>query len=1263
MILWRTALAAALTSLALLASASGQASQGALRFFGTGNGQLDRLRIAVDDDQPGPDQSASVDVGAGSFSLELWIRGTLADNPTGNGGGDRETLDASWRNGNVLIDRSIQSGSGRGFGVSIAGGFVRFGTGPGDAPSTDAVHTLEGSTLVLDGAWHHVACVRDAVSGIKRIFVDGALDFESVAGVSFADLSYPNDGVPGSTPWDRFLVIGAEKQDAGPQHPAFAGRIDELRIWARALDASLVLSVYDRFIQGSTLGLVGYYRLEEGAGTAVFDASLAGGPVGELIAGIAGNGEWVSKAADANNTPLISFGSLPPGFQRTKLSNAFSEPTCLAALPDGRMLVGERGGAVRVVDASGALLATPMITLAVDTTNGERGILGMEVDPAFPSRPYLYLFHTSLAPKDRVSRFTVVGNQASPASELPLWEHDDPASDYHHAGGLAIGNDGALFVAVGDQLNSDNAQDLSEFGGKILRLDPDLGGPAAGNPFLGSPGVHPEIYAYGLRNPFRIEVDRVTGALWIGDVGGNTQDAQEEINLGAPGANYGWPLQEGPNCYASDCAGFQFPVWSYAHVDPSYYFPTPQGSVTLGPVYRDTAFPVKYQGSLFVGDYANRSIRRLVFDSEGGLVGDPIFYQTGGAGTVVDLTVGADGALYYLTFGVPFGGIPDEPALWRVAYTGSTNAAPVAVANATPDSGPSPLLVTFSSAGSVDPDSGPSALAYHWDFGDGSTSTTANPQHSYLGDGPFIAVLTLNDGADIDAVTVPISVGNAPTPTIATPAPGTGYDAGDLISFSGGATDAEDGVLPASALSWRVVLVHNEHVHPFLGPLTGAAQGSFTVPSSGHGPAHTYFRVELTARDQSGLETTETVDLHPHHTVLATHTLPQDVPLKVDGEPVPGSSLIESVVGFVHEVSAPALHQIGAAYWGFSCWSDGLGMTHNVPATGNGQNLTAVYELLADQTVSLAVPALDRNAMHSPLNGQQPSAALDPLALCVGRDGVGPLQAGMQFQVSVPSGAWILDARIEVTAATNNVLTPKAAIRAYDVGSAPVFVTGLPTALTAHAPLLGMQVDWVLPQFLPGQVYRSPNIAELIQSVVDRADFVSGNHVGLVLDGTSTVSAQVRCFANAASSTPPRLVLTYALPPSGMGCPAGCGFTSYGPAPSAAQKLALVAVGSPTPSGAVQFVTVGLENAPFALQLIAFGPLSAQFYAGTLLIDPATLFVLNLPVSDGETAWTLPFLPSPQYVGVSIYLQTIAPDATAPIGLALSNGLKVTVCP
>ena len=351
------------------ALSAAQLSEHALRFYGTGADQQDRVRIAVDDDIAGPEGNTPLDIGGADFTLELWIRGELADNTSAHAGGDVELWTEAWREGNVLLDRHVWW-SGRDFGVSIAGGFVRFGTGGGDAGG--GPHTLEGDVLVLDGSWHHIAVVREQSSGRKRIVVDGALDVESSAGASTADLSYPDAGFGGADPWGPMLVLGAEKHDAGTGFPSFAGFVDELRVWNLARADTEIDAFRDRWVAPDVPGLVGSYRLEEGAGTIVSDESFAQSPNGELIAGVPGNGEWVAAADDPTFTAPMQEERLPPDFRRVTVVQGFDRPTAFQFVDADTIFVAEAGGTIWKV-FQGVVDPNPVLQLAVDDSDGSVG--------------------------------------------------------------------------------------------------------------------------------------------------------------------------------------------------------------------------------------------------------------------------------------------------------------------------------------------------------------------------------------------------------------------------------------------------------------------------------------------------------------------------------------------------------------------------------------------------------------------------------------------------------------------------------------------------------------------------------------------------------------------------------------------------------------------------------------------------------------------------------------------------------------------------
>jgi glucose/arabinose dehydrogenase/PKD repeat protein len=639
------------------------------------------------------------------------------------------------------------------------------------------------------------------------------------------------------------------------------------------------------------------------------------------------------------------------GFRRSVVASGLVEPTTIEFTPDGRLFIAERGGRILVVQ-NGALLSTPLIQIDVNTDFGERGLVGLAVDPAFETNGFLYAYYTTREPRNRVGRFTVVGNTASPASERVIWQNPDLAAQFHHGGTLRFGPDGNLYIATGDQERGSIAQSFSSQHGKILRIRRD-GSIPPDNPFLGVPGAQAPIWALGLRNPFRFVIDSLTGEMWIGDVGGNTDTSREEINRGMAGANYGWPNQEGPACFVSSCAEYTFPVYFYRHNDPAYFTNQIQASITLGPVYRGTMFPAEYQGSLFFGDYANRWIRRLTFDGSGGVTGDPVFDPPPGAGTIVDLKVGPDGALYYVNIGIPWSGASDPPAVYRIEYTSGANQVPVAVASASVTRGPAPLTVQFTGSGSSDPDGGPQPLSFNWAFGDGGTSTQANPRYVYTRPGLFAARLTVRDGAEAStSAPIQIRVGSPPTATITQPGGASAYRAGDVITFAGTATDP-DGPLGDAAFSWRVVLRHADHVHPFVGPLNGIRSGTFAIPVTGHSPENTFYEISLTVTDPDGLTDTRSVTVSPVTSTLRIDTVPSGIPVFLDGAPEPTPRAYASVPGFRHAIEAQSSFTLRGTTYVFGSWSDGGTRAHTYIAPEGGGSITATYNTASTETTTV----------------------------------------------------------------------------------------------------------------------------------------------------------------------------------------------------------------------------------------------------------------------------------------------------------------------
>lgn len=235
---------------------------------------------------------------------------------------------------------------------------------------------------------------------------------------------------------------------------------------------------------------------------------------------------------------------LPAGFSEALVASGLAAPTAMAIAPDGRIFVCQQTGQLRVIK-NGALLATPFVTLNVDSS-GERGLLGVAFDPDFGANGFIYLYYTTnTSPRhNRVVRFRAKGDVALPGSEELLLRLNDLSSATNHNGGaLHFGPDGKLYVAVGENAYRSNAQTLSNLLGKILRINPDGTIPADNPFFTEATGQNRAIWALGLRNPYTFAFQPGGARMFINDVG---QSSWEEINHGIAGANYGWPITEGP---------------------------------------------------------------------------------------------------------------------------------------------------------------------------------------------------------------------------------------------------------------------------------------------------------------------------------------------------------------------------------------------------------------------------------------------------------------------------------------------------------------------------------------------------------------------------------------------------------------------------------------------------------------------------------------------------------------------------------------------
>lgn len=629
-----------------------------------------------------------------------------------------------------------------------------------------------------------------------------------------------------------------------------------------------------------------------------------------------------SADSSDRNELAISLATVPAQFQETIVTSGLAYPTTMAMAPDGRIFVCEQGGRLRVVK-NGALLSTPFMTLSV-SSNGERGLLGVAFDPQFASNRYLYVYYTTAnsTVRNRVSRFTAsLSNPdvVSSGSEFVMLDLNPVSASNHNGGALHFGPDGKLYIAVGENAVPSNSQSLGNLLGKMLRINKD-GSIPTDNPFYNSAtGYNRAIWALGLRNPFTFNFQPGSGRMFINDVG---QDSWEEINEGAAGANYGWPATEGPTTNPS----YRTPFHTYSNAGSNCAI---VGAAFYNPA--NPVFPSNYVGDYFFGDYCGGWIRSIdpgtksVVDFASGIYG------------LVDVMIGDDGALYYLSAG--------SGRLARIAYVGGGGTPPSITthpANATATSGGSATFLVAAT--------GTAPLAFQWqrDGADiagamGTSYTLSNTQSTDNGARFRVVVSNSHGTAVSNEAILTVSANRPPTSNITAPATGTSYQGGQTINYSGTGTDPDQGNLPASAFSWRADLHHETHIHPFLLPVSGSVSGTLTFPTEGETSANVFYRLHLTVTDAEGATHSSSVDILPRKADVTLATQPAGLRLKLDGMTFTTPFTFTGVVGMRRTLAVESPQTSGGSTYNFLSWSDGGAATHVVSTPASATTYTATY--------------------------------------------------------------------------------------------------------------------------------------------------------------------------------------------------------------------------------------------------------------------------------------------------------------------------------
>jgi glucose/arabinose dehydrogenase len=346
---------------------------------------------------------------------------------------------------------------------------------------------------------------------------------------------------------------------------------------------------------------------------------------------------------------MVFAQNYPQGFSEVKLGDIFY-PTAMAFAPDGRIFATEKGGKVKVVK-NGAVLSTPFYQVQVNELN-ERGLGGICLDPDFANNHFVYIYYTTASDPihNRLSRVKAEGDVAVPGSEVTILDFEPSVNSIHNGGGMVFGPDGKLYLGVGNDNIGNNSQDLSNYKGKVIRINKD-GSVPAGNPFGGSPAAD-RIWVYGLRNPWTLALQPNSGKIFANDVGELTWEEINDVTM--QGSNFGWPAAEGP----STNPAFTNPVFAYKHGAGS----SDVGCAISGGTFfnpQASNYPAMFIGKYFYIDYCGDWINYL--DLSAGAQKFNFASSVGGANNYIRM--GPDGNLYYFSI--------KKNALYKIIFKGN----------------------------------------------------------------------------------------------------------------------------------------------------------------------------------------------------------------------------------------------------------------------------------------------------------------------------------------------------------------------------------------------------------------------------------------------------------------------------------------------------------------------------------------------------------------------------------------------------------------
>ncbi len=646
--------------------------------------------------------------------------------------------------------------------------------------------------------------------------------------------------------------------------------------------------------------------------------------------------------------PLGAHPVLPDGFVLEVVTDELKSPTAMTFAPDGRMFIAEKGGAIRIIEKD-ILLPEPFYTVVTETPN-ERGLNGIALHPDFDNNQQVYLYYSILDDRrNKLARVIAAGNTALPESEIELMTFGKMWGSWHNGGAMLFGDDGKLYLSIGDGTAGVNAPKFDWLLGKILRLNPD-GSIPNDNPFLDqTEGDHQAIAAYGIRNPYTMARSKSTGRIFFCDVGNNLY---EEINEYIPGGNYGWNRVEGllPAGTSKPDEAYIDPLYAYDHADDKCAI---VGAAFYEP--EELLFPTEYHGKFFFMDYCAGVIFTM----------DPNTYEVDTFATGFDrpnnLAIGDDGHLYVMKL--------KTGELFRISYQGSgvpyISRQPKA-RNSIPNES-----ITLEVSASGDPE-----LKYDWMNGtellqSGESDQFVMPNIQLSDNGKQIHCLVSNSLGSIssDTVTLNIIDGSRPQISIHRPLVNTHFSALDTIWFEANVEDPDEEMLDPSGIMWQIDFHHDDHTHPAKDPKPGL-DGYYVVGQYGEVDTNIYYRVLVEVTDRDGLVSQDYRDVYPNIVQMELHSDPVGISVGVDGSSNPTNHTLYSLDKQKRVMEAPIYDIVDDHFYAFTVWENGdsqlirtieasegleFGLTYADSGyyhTGNNTALRLrVYEGLGEDTV------------------------------------------------------------------------------------------------------------------------------------------------------------------------------------------------------------------------------------------------------------------------------------------------------------------------